>query len=136
MVLLAKTKLNSTKVLISKVSTNSYIRQDEFVSVNSALREYDDMKEGIKILKTSTIHQRFQSNDKTMLSYCLKCKKKTESKNPRFVKTRKLKPMLLSKRAMYDSKKLRFIKQQEASRIIVSSVKPLSEIPLIGLILF
>ena len=71
-----------------------------------------------------------------MLSYCLKCRKKTESKNPRFVKTKKLKPMLLSKRAMYDSKKLRFIKEQETSRIIVSLVKPLSEIPLIGLILF
>ena len=52
--ILAKTKLNSIKVLISKALTDSYISQDEFVSVNNALREYDDMKEEIKNLNTST----------------------------------------------------------------------------------
>ena len=53
-VILAKTKLNSIKVLISKALTDSYISQDEFVLVNTALREYDDMKEEIKNLNTST----------------------------------------------------------------------------------
>ena len=43
-VLLAKTKLNITEVLISKGFTDSYISHDEFVSVNNVLREYDDMK--------------------------------------------------------------------------------------------
>ena len=37
------------EVLISKTVTNSYIIHDEFVSLNDALRKYDDMKEGIKI---------------------------------------------------------------------------------------
>ena len=32
-----------------------------------------------------------------MLSYCLKCRKKTESKNPRVPKTNKGKLMLISK---------------------------------------
>ena len=54
-----KEKLNSIEVLISKALTDSYISHDQFVSVNDALREYDDMKEEIKNLKTSTINQRF-----------------------------------------------------------------------------
>ena len=45
-----------------------------------------------------------------MLSYCLKCRKKTENKNLRVSKTKKVKSMLLSKYAVSDSKKSRFIK--------------------------
>ena len=47
------------------------------------------MKEEIKNLKNSTVHQRLYSIYKTMLSYCLECRKNTESKNPRVVKTKK-----------------------------------------------
>ena len=39
-----------------------------------------------------------------MLSYCLKCKK-TESKNPEVVKTKNGRIILLSKRAVCNSKK-------------------------------
>ena len=78
--MLAKTKLNSRKVLISTDWTDSYIIHDEFVLVNDVLKEHDDMKEEIKNLKASKINQRFKSIYKTMLSYCLKCRKKTESK--------------------------------------------------------
>ena len=46
--MLAKTKLNSIKVLISKTLIDSYIKYDEFVSVNNVLREYNEMKEEIK----------------------------------------------------------------------------------------
>ena len=53
-VLLAKTKLNSIEVLISNALTDSQISHDEFVSVNIVLSEYDDIKEEIKYLKTST----------------------------------------------------------------------------------
>ena len=59
MVLLAKSKLSSIEVLISKTLINSNISQDVFVLVNNLLKEYDDMKEGIKNLKTQTVHQRF-----------------------------------------------------------------------------
>ena len=51
-VLLAKTKLSSAEVLISKASINSNISHYEFVLVNNVLKEYDDMREEIKNLKT------------------------------------------------------------------------------------
>ena len=51
-VLLGKAKLDTIKVLISKVLINSCINHDEFVSRNSVLlREYNEMKEKIKNLK-------------------------------------------------------------------------------------
>ena len=57
--LLVKTKLNTMQVLISRDLVDSYISHDEFVSENNILKEYDYMKKAIKILKTSTAHQRF-----------------------------------------------------------------------------
>ena len=42
--MLGKTKLHTIEVLISKALINSYISQDEFVSVN-ILKEYNEMKE-------------------------------------------------------------------------------------------
>ena len=52
--LLAKSKLNSMKILTSKDLINLCINHDEFVLVNDALREYDDMKEEIKKLNNLT----------------------------------------------------------------------------------
>ena len=50
-VLLGKDKLNTIEVLISRSLIDSYICHDEFVSVNNVLREYDGIKNEIKILK-------------------------------------------------------------------------------------
>ena len=47
-VLLAKYKLNSTEVLISKDLVNSNISHDEFILINNVLKEFDDTKEEIK----------------------------------------------------------------------------------------
>ena len=47
-VLLEKSKLHSIKFLISKVLIDSYIIHDQFFSVNSMLRENNEMKEEIK----------------------------------------------------------------------------------------
>ena len=58
-VLLVKTKLKTIQVLISRALIDSYSRYDEFVSENNILKEYDYMKKAMKILKTSTAHQRF-----------------------------------------------------------------------------
>ena len=55
-----------------------------------------------------------------MLSYCLKCRKNTESKNPKVARTKNGRIMLLSKRAVCDSRKSKFIKQQEASGLLSS----------------
>ena len=69
-----------------------------------------------------------------MLFYCLKCKKNTESIDPKVLKANNVKTMLLSKCAISGSKKSRFIKKQEASGILSSlGLKtPLSKIPLFG----
>ena len=87
------------------------------------LREYDNTKEEIKSLKTSTVYQRFYYNCKTILSYCLKCRKNMEIKNPRVAKIKRGKPML---------KKSRFIKEQEASGLLLSSNSPFKGFPMIG----
>ena len=49
--MLAKFKLSSIKVLLSKALINSNISHDEFVLVNNLLKEYNNMKEEIKNLK-------------------------------------------------------------------------------------
>ena len=68
----------------------------------------------------------------------MKCRKNTESKNPRVVKTKNRIIMLLSKCEVCDCKKLKFIKEQEPSRLLSSSgIKTtLSKIPLVGPPLF
>ena len=73
-----------------------------------------------------------------MLSYCLKCRKNTESKNPQVVRTKNERIMLLSKCAVCDSKKSKFIKEQEATRLLSSlgTKSPLSKIPLVWPLLF
>ena len=48
-----------------------------------------------------------------MKSYCLKCKKNTENINPKVSKASNSRTMLLSKYATCNSKKSRFIKNQE-----------------------
>ena len=49
-----------------------------------------------------------------MKSYCLKCRKNTENINPRVSNKSNGRTMVLSKFAICDSKKSRFIKNQEA----------------------
>ena len=69
-----------------------------------------------------------------MLSCCLKCRKNTESENPTVVRKKNETITLLPKCAVCDSKKSKFIKQQEASGLLSSlGIKaPLSKIPIVG----
>ena len=46
--LLAKNKLNTVEVLISKALIDSNISDNEFIVINNVLKEYDDMKEEIE----------------------------------------------------------------------------------------
>ena len=55
-----------------------------------------------------------------MLSNCLKCRKNTESKNLKVVRDKNKRVMLLSKCAVCDSKKSKFIKEQEANGLLSS----------------
>ena len=57
--MLAKNKLNSIEVLISRFLINSSFSHDEFALVNNVLKENNIVKEETKNLKTSTVHQRF-----------------------------------------------------------------------------
>ena len=73
-----------------------------------------------------------------MQSYCLKCKKNTESINPKVSKTSNGKTMVLSKCAICGSKKSKFIKEQQAKGLLsnLGIRTPLNKIPLLGDILF
>ena len=72
-----------------------------------------------------------------MLTYCLKCKKDTESINSRVFKTKNGRSLLLSTCAVWGSKNSRFMKEQEAKGLLSSlGIKtPLNKIPLLGDIL-
>ena len=72
-----------------------------------------------------------------MLSHCLKCRKNTESVNPRVLKTSNGKRMI-SICVVCGSKKSKFVKKQKVSGIL-SSVgirTPLSKIQVLGGIFF
>ena len=51
--MLAKNKLNSIEVTISKTLIDSNISHHVLVLINNILKEFDDMKEDINNLKTS-----------------------------------------------------------------------------------
>ena len=73
-----------------------------------------------------------------MESYCFKCRKYTENINPQVSSTSNGKIMILSKCAICNSKKSKFIKQQEAKGLLskLCIKTPLSRIPILDDILF
>ena len=73
-----------------------------------------------------------------MLSYCLNCKRNTESMNPKVSKIINGKAIILSTCAICGSKKSKFIKQQEAKGLLnnLGLRTPLNKIPVLGDILF
>ena len=48
-VLLAKSKLNSIEVLLSKSLIDLVVSHDEFVLISNVLKEYSELKEEIKV---------------------------------------------------------------------------------------
>ena len=73
-----------------------------------------------------------------MESYCLKCRKNTKNIDPQVSSTINGKEMILSICAIWNSKKSRFIKEQEAKRLLskLGIKTPLNKIPILGDILF
>ena len=73
-----------------------------------------------------------------MLSYCLKCKKNTETIEPNVSATSNGKTMILSKCAICGSKNSKFIKKQEAKGLLsnLGIRTPLSKISLLDDVLF
>ena len=73
-----------------------------------------------------------------MLSYCLVCKKNTENKDAKMIKTKNNRLILSSKCVICGNKKSRFMKKQEA-KVLLSNLgikTRLSKIPLLGDLLF
>ena len=73
-----------------------------------------------------------------MESYCLKCRKLTKNINPQASSTSNGKIMILSKCAVCNSKKSKFINKQEATGLLskLGIKTPLSKIPVLRDILF
>ena len=73
-----------------------------------------------------------------MESYCLKCKKHTKNIDPQVSSTSNGKLIILSKCAICNSKKSKFINQQEAKGLLskLGIKTPLSKFPILGDILF
>ena len=73
-----------------------------------------------------------------MESYCLKYKKRTENMNPQVSSTSNGKIMILSKCAICNSKKSKFINKQEAKGLLskLGIETPFSKLPILGDILF
>ena len=71
-----------------------------------------------------------------MLTYCIKCRKKTENLNSKIFKTKNGRLIMQSKCHVRGIKKSRFVKEQEARGLLSSLViKSLRKIPLLGNIL-
>ena len=112
--LLAKSKLNTIEGFISKTLIDSNISHDDLASINDMLKEYCNMKEKIKNVKTESVYWRFFSIYKTMLSYCLKCRKNKESKNLKTVKTKNGRIILVSKYVVYWWQKIKIYQRAKS----------------------
>ena len=87
-VMLARSKLNSIESKISEVLMNNQISHEDFITIINEERNYRELKESIRMIKSKDkkIKKLILINIfkyKTILSYCLKCKKKTDSINPK-----------------------------------------------------
>ena len=73
-----------------------------------------------------------------MLLYCLKCRNITESRNPKVVKTKNVRIMLLSKYEVCDSKNSKVIEEEKAGGLLsILGIKTsLIKCPLVGPLLF
>ena len=71
-----------------------------------------------------------------MKTYYVKCRKDTESIDPKMVRTKKNKLVMQSKCSVFGIKKSRFVKEQEAKGLLINlEIKtPLSKIPLLNIL--
>ena len=67
---------------------------------------------------------------------CLSCRKYTKNTNPRIVKSKNNKSMIQSNCAICNSKKSRFIKEHQVSRLLSNlGIKtPLNKVPLLNIL--
>ena len=142
--MLDRRKLNSIESKITEALINNQISHEYFTTIINEERNYRELKENIRMMKGQEDKKQILINlfkYKTMLSYCLKCKKKkknTESTDPKVSATSNGRTTILSKCAICGSKKSKFIKKEEANALLsnLGIRTPLKKIPLLGDILF
>ena len=108
--MLTRSKLNSMEGKISEALINSQISHEDFITIINEERNYRELKESIRMMKGQEDKKQILINlfkYKTMLSYCLTCKKNTDSINPRVSATSNGRTMILSKCAIHGSKKIK-----------------------------
>ena len=111
--MLAKTKLNTIEITVSRALFDLFISLDKFVSVSNLLREYNNMNEEIKNQKS---HQRFiyiYIMYNVVLLFELQ--EKHLKKKPKSFKGKSRKADYYIKCVVCDNKKLRVIKEQEVN---------------------
>ena len=71
-----------------------------------------------------------------MITYCLSCKKDTKNIDPKVVKTKNNRLMMLSKFSVCHNKKFRVIKEQQVKGLLsnLGIRTPLSQIPLLNVL--
>ena len=90
--MLARSKLNSIESKISESLMNNHISHEDFVTIINEERNYRELKESTRMIKDQEDKKQILINIfkyKTMLFYCLKCKKNTESINSKVSATSK-----------------------------------------------
>ena len=96
--MLARSKLNNIESKIPEALINNKISHTDFMTIINEEINYRELKESIRIMKGQEdkkidIDNLFKY--KTMLSYCLKCEKNTESIDPKVSATSNGKTMIL-----------------------------------------
>ena len=71
-----------------------------------------------------------------VIAYCLSCKTDTKNTDPKVVKTKNNRLMILSKCSVSNNKKFRFIKEQQAKGLLsnLGIRTPLSQIPFLNVL--
>ena len=122
------------------LQTNNDIETDKKIIFIIWLLKYGNWKNGIKLIFIlvwlNVFLKKFSTTFKTILPLLLlfEVQKNKESKNPRFSNTINGRTVLFSKCAVYDHRKLRFVKKQE-SRGFLSKLRirtSLSYSPILG----
>ena len=69
-------------------------------------------------------------------TYCLSCRKNTKNTNPRIVKSKNNRSMIQSNCTICNSKKSRFIKEQQAKGLLsnLGMKTPLNKVPLLNIL--
>ena len=161
--MLPRSKLNSTESKIYDALINNEISDEDVMAIINEGKKYRELKESIRmmnsqrsnvekislieeskkigiieVIKRNEIMNNSLKQSYKMKSYCLKCRKDTESINSRVSNASNGRTMILSKCAICSSKKSRFIKDQEAKGLLsnLGVRTPLSKVPILGDILF